>query len=137
MWHLRTILICGVALACASGCGGPKLVPVEGAVMLDGKPIAGATITMELVGGEKDFRLFTAESDASGKYAIKPFESNRVGALPGDYRVIIKSVKAPPGANEMTVLPKDPVPVEFQNGSKTLTIPEDGMMNADFVMKTR
>lgn len=136
MWHPRIILVYGLSLACAAGCGGPKLVPVEGAIVLNGKPLAGATIALELVGGEKDFRLFSGETDASGKYVIKPFESNRVGALPGEYRVMIKSVKAPPGANEMTVLPKEPVPAEFQNGSKSLTVPEDGITNADFAIKT-
>ncbi len=105
--------------------------------MLDGKPLAGATIAMELVGGEKEFRLFSGEADVSGRYVIKPFESNRVGALPGEYHLMIKSVKAPPGANEMTVLPKDPVPPEYQNGSKTLTVPEGGIKNADFAIKTR
>lgn len=134
---MRGIVICGLALASAAGCGGPKLVPVEGAIMLDGKPLAGATIAMELVGGEKEFRLFSGEADVSGRYVIKPFESNRVGALPGEYHLMIKSVKAPPGANEMTVLPKDPVPPEYQNGSKTLTVPEGGIKNADFAIKTR
>jgi hypothetical protein len=134
---MRAILICGLAIASAGGCGGPKLVPVEGAITLDGKPLAGATIALELVGGEKEFRLFSGEADASGKYVIKPFESSRVGALPGEYRVMIKSVKAPPGANELTVLPKDPVPPEFQNGSKTLTVPAAGIADANFVINTR
>jgi hypothetical protein len=137
MWPLRAIAVCGLTVASVAGCGGPKLVPVEGTVALDGKPLAGATIALELVGGEKGFRLFSGETDSSGRYVIKPFETRRVGALPGEYHVIIKSVKFPPDANEMTVLPKDPVPVEFQNGSKMLTVPEDGIENADFKMSTR
>jgi hypothetical protein len=137
MWHVRAIVSCGLALASAAGCGGPKLVPVEGTITLDGKPLAGATIALELVGGEKAFRLFSGDADVSGKYVIKPFESNRVGALPGEYHVMIKSVKTPPGADEMTVLPKDPVPPEFQNGSQTLTVPAGGIKSADFAIKTR
>lgn len=105
--------------------------------MLDGKPLAGATVAMELVGGEKGFRLFSGESDANGRYVLIPFEKSGTGAIPGEYHVIIKSVKAPPGANEMTVLPKEPVPQEYQNGSKTLTVPEGGITNADFAIKTR
>ena len=81
--------------------------------------------------------MFSGETDASGRYVVKPFESSREGALPGEYRVMIKSVKAPRGANEMTVLPKDPVPQEYQNGSKTLSVPEGGITTADFAMKTR
>ncbi len=137
MWRTRAIECFGVVLASVAGCGGPGLVPVEGTITLDGKPLAGATIGMELVGGEKDFRLFSGETDSSGRYTIKPFERNRAGALAGEYHVVITSVKAPPGANEMTVLPKEPVPPEYRNGSKTLTVPEGGITNADFAIKTR
>ena len=132
----RFIAIGGVVLASVTGCG-PSLVPVEGMITLDGKPLAGATIGMELVGGEKDFRLFSGETDADGRYAIKPFESDREGALAGEYHVMITSVKAPPGANEMTVLPPERVPPEYQNGSKTLQVPEGGTTDADFAIKTR
>ena len=137
MWRSGAITVCGIALSSITGCGAPKLVPVEGTITLDGRPLAGATIGMELVGGEKDFRLFSGATDASGRYVIKPFESNREGALAGKYHVMITSVKAPPGANEMTVLPRDPIPQEYQNGSKTLTVPEAGTTNADFAIKTR
>ena len=119
----------------ALGCGGPALVPVEGTITLDGKPLAGATIAMELSGGEKGMRLFAAETDAGGSFVIKPFESTRVGALPGEYRIMIKSVKPP--QDEMAVAPRDPVPVDFQNGSKTLSVPEGGITNADFAILTR
>ena len=136
MWRTRFIAVCGVALAGIAGCGS-GLVPVEGTITLDGKPLAGATIGMELVGGAKDFRLFSGETDANGRYVIKPFEKNRSGALVGEYHVMITSVKAPPGANEMTVLPKDPVPQEYQNGSKTLTVPEGGITDANFAITTR
>jgi hypothetical protein len=135
MWRLLLIAWFAFALAGAAGCGGPTLVPVEGVITLDGKPLVGATIAMELVGGEKDLRLFAGETDASGKYAIKPFESTRIGALPGEYRIMIKSVKSP--QDEMVEPPKDPVPVEFQNGTKTLTVPEGGITNADFAITTR
>jgi hypothetical protein len=137
MWRTLAIEVCGLAILSIAGCGGPKLVPVEGAITLDGRPLAGATIAMELVGGEKEYRLFAGDTDAAGRYVLKPFEKGGEGAIPGEYRVLIKSVKAPPGANEMTVLPKDPVPPEYQNGSKTLTVPEGGIKNADFAIKTR
>ena len=134
----RVTAVCVVVLAIGglTGCG-PSLVPVEGTITLDGKPLAGATIGMELVDGEKDFRLFSGETDANGRYAMRPFERGGEGALVGEYRVMIRSVKAPPGANEMTVLPKEPVPAEYQNGSKALTVPEGGITNADFAIKTR
>ena len=137
MWRTRALRFIVLAFQASAGCGGRAWFPVEGTITLDGKPLAGATIGMELVGGAKDFRLFSGETDATGRYVIKPFERNREGALAGQYHVMISSVKAPPGANEMTVLPKDPVPQEYQNGSKTLTVPEGGITNADFQIKSR
>ena len=136
VWQMRLVAISGVVLMCIVGCGS-GLVPVEGTITLDGKPLAGATIGMELVGGAKDFRLFSGESDANGRYVIRPFERKGTGALAGEYRVMIRSVKAPPGANEMTVLPKERVPAEYQNGSKSLAVPVDGITNADFAIKSR
>jgi hypothetical protein len=137
MWRTRTIAVCGIALAILAGCGGSNLVPVEGTITLDGKPVTEGTIGMELVGGPKDFRLFSGETDAAGHYVIRPFEHGGTGAVPGEYRVMIHTVKAPPGADELTEIPKDPVPQEYQNGSKTLTVPEGGITNADFAIKTR
>ena len=74
MWRTQLISIGSILLAGIAGCG-PGLVPVEGTITLDGKPLAGATIGMELVGGAKDFRLFSGETDASWTYAIEPFEA--------------------------------------------------------------
>jgi hypothetical protein len=134
VWRKPWISIGSIVLAGIAGCG-PGLVPVEGTITLDGKPLGGATIGMELVGGAKGFRLFSGETDANGRYVIKPFERSSTGALVGEYRVMIRSVKAPPGANEMTVLPKEPVPAEYQDGSKSLTVPEGGITTADFAIK--
>lgn len=128
------VLVFAAALA---GCGRSDLVPVEGVVTLDGKPLAGATIGMELMGGDKDFRLFTAETDANGRYEIKPFEHGGAGALPGEYHVMITSVKAPPGANEMTVLPPERVPLAYRDGTYKLSVPAAGNIAANFDMKTR
>ena len=92
---------------------------------------------MELIGGDKEHSLYSGETDADGKYAIKSFDSDRQGAIPGEYHVMIKSVKAPPGADEMTVLPPERVPMRYRDGSMTLTVPEDGTNTADFAIKTR
>lgn len=127
-------LVFATALA---GCGRSDLVPVEGVVTLDGEPLEGATIGMELVGGDKDFRLFTAETDTNGRYAIRPFEHSSSGALPGEYHVMITSVKAPPGANEMTVLPPERVPLAYRDGKYKLSVPAAGNVAANFDMKTR
>lgn len=136
VWPRVSNVMWCLVLTSVVGCG-PSLVPVEGIITLDGKPLAGATIGMELVGGAKNFRLFSGETDAQGHYVIKPFERNSPGALVGEYRVMIRSVKAPPGANEMTVLPKERVPLEYHDGSKSLMVPAGGITNADFAIRTK
>ena len=136
LWNNR-INWCGIALAFMAGCGSGDLVPLEGTITLDGKPLSGASIGLELAGGEKDFRQFSGETDANGRYVIKPFERSGVGALPGDYRVMISAAQAPPGGNELYDAPPDPVPFAYRNGSKTLTVPEGGTTNADFDIRTR
>jgi hypothetical protein len=130
------VLTAAFAIAMA-GCGRSDLVPVEGTVTLDGAPLTGATIGMELVGGAKDFRLFTAETDATGRFALKPFEHAGTGALPGEYHVLITSVKAPPGSHELTVLPAERVPLAYRNGSQKISVPTAGTTAANFDLKTR
>lgn len=130
-------MVVGLSTILLFGCGGPKLVPVEGTVTLDGEPLASATIGLELSGGDKEFRFFSGETDASGKFAIVPFEASGTGAVPGEYSVMIRSVKAPPGANEMTVLPPERVPMSYRDGSIRLVVPEGGTTTANFDIKTR
>ena len=71
-----------------AGCGGPRTKPVEGVVLLDGKPLAGASIQFVPQGTGRDA---TAETDKNGNFAMSTFKA-RDGALPGTYKVVI----APP-----------------------------------------
>lgn len=137
MHRFLTNCLLGSIAAALAGCGGPKLVPVEGTITLDGKPLAGATIGLELIGGDKDFRFFSGETDATGKFVVVPFEKGGAGAIPGDYSVMIRSVKAPPGADEMTPLPPEKVPPAYRDGSVKLTVPAEGTTTANFEIKTR
>ena len=67
---------------------------------------------------------------------IKPFEDGSTGALPGEYRVMITSVKAQPGADEMAEFPREPVPEAYRNGSKTLVVPAEGIIDADWTSRS-
>lgn len=71
-----------VALA---GCGGPRTSPVEGIVLLDGKPLADASIQFVPQGAGRDA---TGETDNNGEFAMSTFEP-RDGVAPGDYKVVI------------------------------------------------
>ena len=76
----------GVLFALALvGCGGSKLSPVEGVVLLDGKPVAGATIQFVPQGSGKDA---TGETDKDGQFVMSTFQP-RDGVVPGTYKVVI------------------------------------------------
>jgi hypothetical protein len=137
MFLLRRCFCLGWIAVLLCGCGGPKLVPVEGTVTMDGQPLANATIAMELIGGDKESRFFSGETDAAGKYVIVPFEDGGEGVIAGEYSVMIRSVIAPPGANEMTELPPERVPMSYRDGSLKLTVPAEGTTSANFDIKTQ
>ncbi len=89
---------CWIALA-ALGCGGPKPVPVEGVVKLDGQPLGGATVTF--MSSEDSKRPATGYTDQAGVFHLTSFK-NDDGAFPGEYRVLVTKIQAidpPPDAH--------------------------------------
>jgi hypothetical protein len=71
----------------ASGCGGAdKPVPVEGIVLLDGKPVDGATVTFVPDGGRG--RPASGITDSEGHFQLTTQDQD--GAVPGNYRVVVR-----------------------------------------------
>jgi hypothetical protein len=127
-----------VAFASSAGCGGGGLAPLEGKVTLDGKPLAGATVSfLPTRGGGPG--PFVAETDDSGAFALGTVERPRQGAEPGEYFVYIITVKSDPTLMENAPPPtkKEIVPMAFRDGSKRYTVPEGGTKSADFTMSSR
>jgi hypothetical protein len=84
-WRTRLAAVAiGLLLVCA-GCGAQRTSPVEGVVLLDGKPVAGASV--QFVPQDKG-RDATGETDKDGHFALSTFQP-RDGAVPGSYKVII------------------------------------------------
>ena len=75
-------LVLALALA---GCGGAETSPVEGVVLLDGKPLADASVQFVPQGTGRDA---TGQTDKNGEFAMSTFQP-RDGVLPGDYKVVI------------------------------------------------
>jgi hypothetical protein len=84
------------------GCGGAAGRPIktEGLITLDGKPVAGATVTFH---PEKERgRAATGLTDEDGVFLLQTFVSGD-GALPGDYKVTViktEALAAPPAAGD-------------------------------------
>ena len=69
------------------GCGGKGVVPVETQILLDGKPLAQASVTLIRTGGEEGRAAvgITEESGIAKLTTFEPFD----GALPGSYAVVV------------------------------------------------
>jgi hypothetical protein len=71
-------------------------VPVEGVVLLDGKPVEGATVTFISDDGKNSF---SGSTDATGHFDLQSGEKH--GAFPGDYKVTVVKNTSKPGAESI------------------------------------
>lgn len=83
----RTHLVfLGVILISLAGCGkGENLVSVSGVVLLDGKPLDGATVTFHPVKGGP---VGSGITDSSGRFTV--MTGTERGIKPGDYIVTVQ-----------------------------------------------
>jgi hypothetical protein len=82
---MRALQAAAIALLLA-GCGSSGTTPVEGTVLLDGQPLAGASI--HFVAQEGPGRDATGHTDSNGQFAMSTFQP-RDGMVPGNYKVVI------------------------------------------------
>ena len=90
------LLLLGSAVV---GCGssGPRLEAVDGSVLLDGEPVAGATVTFVPAAGGL---LATAITSTDGGFTMLtqvPGQGAQPGVVAGDYAVTIVKVERPAG----------------------------------------
>jgi hypothetical protein len=87
---IRSMIV--VALVLLGGCGkAQRTSPVEGVVLLDGKPLVGAAIHFVPQGTGRDA---TGETDKDGHFVMSTFEP-KDGVMAGSYKVV---VSPPPSA---------------------------------------
>lgn len=123
--------VCSLLLLALTGCPAgreePKLVPVQGTVTMDGKPLAGASV---MFGG-----VAFGETNASGHYELGRGEKK--GVPPGEYTVVIEKWTMPDGSayrNAEGVSPmeagaKQELPARYSNTEQSelkKTVPEAG-----------
>lgn len=144
-------LAVSLGLFCIAGCssGGPappKLVPVAGKVMLDGAPLAGASVIFVPKDQTKGTGG-TGITDAEGKYEAR-HQSNKVGIEPGTYAVIFSKIAMPdgspipPGKNAADVGATEVLPQQLSNPSpdfmtNIVTITETGGTSFDFTLASK
>lgn len=81
-------VICLIAMIAVAGCGpsAPATVPVSGTVLMDGKPLDGASVTfIAATGGTVAY----GTTDSSGKFTLMTTigETATPGAVPGSHKV--------------------------------------------------
>jgi Carboxypeptidase regulatory-like domain len=120
-----------VCAALAAGCGGP--VHVEGKVVRDGKPLAGATVIFLPVGEGQEAGDVT---DKEGGFRLK--NPQKEGVLPGEYLVTVSKKVWPPGMKEpgphelsipLVAKMKESLPEKYTLKEKTplkITVPRGG-----------
>ena len=126
----REILTSGtvlLALACA-GCGqdGPEISYVEGSIKMDGKPLAGASVTFFPENG----RPAGAWTDEDGHYVLN-FNLDRKGAIPGKNRVRIGTLRDGGQDPEGKRIPGSPetVPPKYNSQTTLVFVVEQGKKN--------
>ncbi len=131
----------GVAAAAALGCvgGGPKYVPVSGVVTLNGKPLAGATVTFSPIAppGEVNAGDGSAgKTNDAGEFTLTT-SRGAPGALVGKHKVRIFALarqvgtgdERPPRGGWPT---KDKVPARYNERTELeFEVKPDGPNKAD------
>lgn len=125
------------------GCGqGLPTAPASGVVLLDGLPLANASITTQPIGtgshnpGPGSF----GRTDAEGRFDLELVQPAVRGAIIGEHRVMIRPLGAAPKkapskiVNGIEVASDEPVidntaekwPSNFTDGSLRIHVPSDG-----------
>jgi hypothetical protein len=85
-------------MGCSPAPSGPALVPVEGVISLDGKPLGGADI-MFVPQGDTKGQGGVGRSETGGKFELLSQDRKRKGTPVGSYRVIINKLVKPDGSD--------------------------------------
>jgi len=117
MTHVRLrlffLLLVAVTLL-STGCG-PRLVPVSGRVTLAGKPIGRGHIWFvpDMEKGAQHSNYTPCALDSDGRYALKT--EDKVGILPGPYKVVIFATLTEPPASPNGWVPDWLAPAKYAN----------------------
>ncbi|MDZ7616596.1 MAG: carboxypeptidase-like regulatory domain-containing protein [Patescibacteria group bacterium] len=145
VWFMMAVLV-----LVAAGCGGrksnmPPLMPVEGLVTLDGRPLAEAGVQFHPVGDTRG-RGAAANTDAEGRYSLISPDGSK-GVPVGEYKVVISKLVMPDGSlysaadgvAPMDSPAREAVPVrysDFERSILTAEVPEGGRA-IDFGLSTK
>jgi hypothetical protein len=129
-----------IGLACSGGCAGDasKLVPVEGSVMLDGRPLPRVHVMFDRPELNPNAnKAYIGKTDEQGRYTLRSLVDDQSGAQPGDYRVSLTTAVAEPPYREDAPLPPERVPPQYRQGKLAFSVPDSGTKEANFDLKSK
>ena len=133
---------------CSQGPEGPPLVPVEGTITLDGKPLGKADL-MFVPDGDTRGQGGVAQTDQEGKFTLLSQDRKHKGAPVGTYRVIINKLVKPDGSDyvpDPNAGPMDTggfrelLPAAYSDMGQTqltATVPEAGVKDVEFKLSSK
>jgi opacity protein-like surface antigen len=140
MTLVRFLVVAASALA-AAGCGSSasSIAPVSGVITLDGKPLANAHVAFqpEATSGARTAGAGSyGTTDASGKYELKTFDTDRAGAVVGSHRVEI-NLKVVADDGPQIRRPKMLPPKYNLQSELKFKVEPGGTDKADFELKSK
>jgi hypothetical protein len=131
-----------------AGCGGPRIAPVSGVVLLDGKAYPNAVVSFQPIGSEANpnpGRGSTGITDEQGRFTLT-YDGSQNGAVVGMHRVRIftkfgvkapKSDKTESDPDEKVPAGGERIPAEWNElSTKEFEVPSGGTDKADFAIVT-
>jgi hypothetical protein len=134
------LLLSVVVLIVGCGPAGPKIAPVSGVVMMDGKPLANVGVAFQPIGTAENpnpGRGSSGVTDANGRYTLK-IDGEIDGAVVARHRVCISSVQntafnPETGSEDGAPAQREMIPAQYNFESKLeFDVQPEGTSKADF-----
>jgi hypothetical protein len=144
---MRARVLLGCLLVAVLGCGGSKkFASVSGKVTMNGKPLAGATVSFQPVapeGAPAPGPGSVGKTDDNGDFRLET-TTGQSGALVGPHRVSISLIEATGSTGDERHPPRGGPPLtekisaDFNSDSKvTFDVPSGGTNSANFDVTPR
>ena len=148
--RVALLVLIGLSWAAAGCDSGPSVAPVSGVVIVDGEPLAKASVNTQPIGGgsaESGVGSF-GKTDAQGRYTLQLVDPPMAGAIIGEHRVTITpDFYSQNAGRDYDVDDEDvpvgqtprppPWPTKYVDGSLQLTVPAAGTDKADFNLSVK
>ena len=104
-----------MGLTGCSGSTGPATIKISGKVTYQGQPVSTGTISFQPVSDSK-LRPATGQFKDDGSYAVSSFKAGD-GAMPGEYKVVIVSLKSGPTLENPNQPEVSAIPARYRIGA--------------------